>query len=211
MAATVETVEATAAVQKNAGIRVLEALCAASFLAALNFFAVGPFYSDIPRDLDTTVPLVGQVATLMIVVSALAGLLVGPLADRYGYRLPLTIGMVGIALNLVGTGLAPSFPFLIGLGVVGGAADAVAFGLPLAIAGTRYTGLARKRAISWALVSLASAPIFGTPVLTAIGSATDWRTALLVAGGFAAVGALFIALALPRDGKRPQTRWQWSD
>ena len=71
---------------------------------ALNFFGTAPFYPDIARDLDTTVPLVGQVTTLMILISTVLGLAVGPIADRYGYRLMLVIGVVAVAVNLVGIG-----------------------------------------------------------------------------------------------------------
>src|SRR5215213_9242079 len=55
----------------------------------------------------------------------------------------------GIAINLLGTALAPSYPALLGLSVVGGLADAIVFGLPLAVAGTVFTGEARRRAIGW--------------------------------------------------------------
>ena len=72
--------------------RVLAALCVAAFLASLNFFATTPFYPPMARDLHTTIPLLGQVVTLTVLLSAGLGLVVGPLADRYGYRWPLVIG-----------------------------------------------------------------------------------------------------------------------
>src|ERR671912_2813203 len=71
-------------------------LCLSAFLAALNFFASTPFYPQMARDLQTTVPLLGQVVTLMALISASLGLLAGPLADRYGYRWPLVIGLLAI-------------------------------------------------------------------------------------------------------------------
>ena len=51
------------------------------------------------RDLQTTVPLLGQVVTLMALISAGLGLLAGPLADRYGYRWPLVVGLLAIAVG----------------------------------------------------------------------------------------------------------------
>src|SRR5215217_1656766 len=59
-------------------------LCLSAFLAALNYFAPTPFYPQMARDLQTTVPLLGQVVTLMALISAGLGLLAGPMADRYG-------------------------------------------------------------------------------------------------------------------------------
>ena len=185
--------------------RVVAALCIAAFLASLNFFATTPFYSLMARDLRTTVSLLGQVVTLMVSLSAGLGLVVGPLADRYGYRWPLVIGILAIALNLLGTGLAPAYPVLLGLSVAGGLGDALVFGLAFAIAGTRFAGEARRRAIGWTIGALSSAPIVGVPMLTAISEVGGWRTAL-VAGGLAAAGAAWLAAAaLPPDGRRPTT------
>src|SRR3990170_3439939 len=60
--------------------RVQLLLCLSAFLAALNFFAPTPFYPQMAHDLETTVPLLGQVVTLMALISAGLGLLAGPLA-----------------------------------------------------------------------------------------------------------------------------------
>jgi DHA1 family inner membrane transport protein len=195
----------------DAGNRVLAALCISSFLAALNFVAATPFYNEVANDLDTTVPLVGQVATLMILISAGLGLAVGPLADRYGYRKPLVVGVVAVALTLAGTGLAPSYPVLLLVSITGGLADAMVFGLPLAIAGIRFSGRAQRRAIGWTLGSLSCGPIIGVPVLTNVGEIAGWRVALIGAGAVAAATAWFIASALPADADRQATRLQLAE
>jgi predicted MFS family arabinose efflux permease len=195
----------------DAGNRVLAALCIASFLASLNFYAMTPFYTEIANDLDTTVPLVGQVATLMILISAGLGLAVGPLADRYGYRKPLVLGVLAVAVTLAGTGLATSYPMLLLVSITGGLADAMVFGLPLAIAGLRFSGEPRRRAISWTLGSLSSAPIIGIPILTAIGGIAGWRAAMISAGALAAGTAWFVAVALPPDDARRTTKFQFSE
>lgn len=188
--------------------RLLAALCVASFLAALNFFATAPFYPVMARDLDTTVPLLGQVTTLMILISTVLGLAVGPIADRYGYRWPLVIGVLAVALNMAGIGLAPSYYVLLGLSVAGGLADALVFGLPLAIAGMRFSGAAQRKAMGWTIGSLSSGSIVGTPVLTSIGSVAGWRVALVSAGVFAGVAAWFIFSSLPADDRKPSTRFR---
>jgi DHA1 family bicyclomycin/chloramphenicol resistance-like MFS transporter len=105
--------------------RVQAVLCLAAFLAALNFYAPTPFYPEIAHDLHTTVPLLGQVVTLMALLSASLGLVVGPLTDRYGFRWPLVVGLIAIATGLIGTGLAMAFPVLLGLGALMGLGDAL--------------------------------------------------------------------------------------
>jgi predicted MFS family arabinose efflux permease len=191
--------------ERGGEARVLAALCATAFLAALNFFAITPFYPEMARDLHTTVPLLGQVVTLMVLISAGLGLAVGPLADHYGYRWPLVAGILAIALNLLVTGLAPAYPVLLGCSLVGGLGDALAYGLALAIAGVRFQGDAQRRAIGWTVAALSSAPIVGVPLLTAIGGVTSWRVALLLGGLAAVVVAGFVAAALPPDRQRPTT------
>src|SRR5829696_1595473 len=164
-------------------------LCLSAFLAALNYFAPTPFYPQMAHDLQTTVPLLGQVVTLMALISAGLGLLAGPLADRYGYRWPLVFGLLAIAAGLLGTGLAPTYPVLLGLGVVMGFGDALAYSLPFAIAATYFSGPAQRRAIAWTIGALSTAPIIGVPLLTAVGGLTSWRVALAAAGVVAVLSA----------------------
>lgn len=185
--------------EAGAARRIQAALCVSAFLAALNFFAPTPFYPPMARDLNTTVPLLGQVVTLMAFVSAGLGLIVGPLSDRNGYRRLLVIGLLAIAGNLIGIALAPSYVVVLGLGVLGGFGDAIVFALPLAIAGTRFAGAARRQAIGWTLGALSVAPIVGVPLLTAFGAVSGWRAALALAGIAGAVAAWFVTVSLPAD------------
>jgi MFS transporter, DHA1 family, inner membrane transport protein len=186
--------------------RVQILLCLSAFLAALNFFAPTPFYPQMARDLQTTVPLLGQVVTLMALISAGLGLLAGPLADRYGYRWPLVAGLVAIAIGLLGSGLAPTYPVLLGLGVVMGFGDALAYSLPFAIAATSFSGPSQRRAIAWTIGALSTAPIIGVPLLTVVGGLTTWRAALAAAGVTALGVAWLVAAVLPADRLRPASR-----
>jgi DHA1 family inner membrane transport protein len=181
-------------------------LCLSAFLAALNYFAPTPYYPQMAHDLQTTVPLLGQVVTLMALISAGLGLLAGPLADRYGYRWPLVVGLLAIAVGLLGTGLAPTYPVLLGLGVVMGCGDALAYSLPFAIAATYFSGIAQRRAIAWTTGALSTAPIIGVPLLTVVGGLTSWRVALAAAGVAALGVAWLVAAVLPPDRLHPASR-----
>src|SRR5262245_25027376 len=185
--------------------RLQAVLCLSTFLAALNFFAPTPFYPQMAHDLQTTVPLVGQVVTLMALLSAGLGLVVGPLADRYGFRWPLVVGLLAIAVGLLGTALAPAYPVLLAVGIVSGLGDALVYSLPFAIAATHYQGAAQRRTIGWTIGSLTTAPMIGVPLLTALAAVSGWRVAL-AAAGLAAIGvAWLVAAVLPVDGQRPAT------
>ena len=187
--------------------RILLALCLSSFLAALNFLATTPFYPEMSDELNVSVSALGQIITFMVLLSALLGLAIGPIADRYGYHRPLVIGVLCVAVNLTGSGLAPSFPFIIALSPIGGLADALVFGIPLAIAGTRFDGNERKRAISWIVGALSCGGIIGVPLLTVVGSVTSWRVALMASGIVSAGVALFVSRTLPVDRRTTGGRW----
>jgi len=195
----------------RAANRIIMALCVASLFAVLNFIAPTPFYPEMADDLDTTVSRLGQLVTVMVLISAVLGIAIGPLSDRYGYRWPLVGGMVAIGVNLIGIGVSPSFYPIIALGIFGGIADALVFGMPMAIAGARFDGEAQRKAISWTWGSFSSAGIIGVPVLTLIGEVAGWRAALVIAGLGAIAGAWFAAVSIPADPKRDVAAWHWHD
>ena len=178
------------------------ALCVASFLGTLSFVAPAPFFPEMAPDLETTVPLLGQVVTAVLLLSSALGLVVGPLADQYGHRRLMVIGMGAVAVAMLGIGLAPSYPVLLGIAPVGGLGGAAVLALPLAIAGTRLTGASSRRAIGWTVASMACAAVVGVPFLTTIGGAVGWR-AVFIGIGLAALGAgWLVAAALPVDQER---------
>jgi len=188
--------------------RLLIVLGLASFLAVVNFAAPSPFFPEIARDLGTTVPLLGQVTTILTLLSAILGLGVGPLADRYGHRRLMVGGVVAIAVNLLGTGLAPAYPLLLLLAVVGGLGDAVLFGLPLAIAATHFTGEARRRAVSWTSAGVPLGTVVGVPLLAAAGGIVGWR-GVLAGAGVATLGAAWlVATWLPAEVSRRHERFR---
>src|SRR5688572_2388386 len=92
-----------------AGMRLLLTLCAVVFLAYLNEFMLLPFYVDVARDFDTSISLIGQTTTVAVLVSAFLGVIIGPLADYYGHRRTLLLGVAGIVISAIGTALALSF------------------------------------------------------------------------------------------------------
>ena len=180
----------------------LVALCGASFLGTLVYASLAPFFPDIARDLATEVPLLGQAVTARLVLSAAFGLVAGPLADGFGHRRVMVVGMVAAALTLVGTGLAPSYLLLLVTSLPAGLAGAILGGVALAIAGSRFTGEARRRAVSWVVAALSSAPIVGVPLMTTLGSWVGWRAAFVVAGTAALGTTWLVARGLPRDPPR---------
>jgi predicted MFS family arabinose efflux permease len=185
----------------------LATICVAAFLAAMNYFVAPPFYVDMADDLETTVPLLGQLVTVMLLVSAALGILVGPLADRYGIRGLLALGTVAIAVNLLGTATAPSYLLLLPLAIIGALGDALVFGLAFALASALFDGEARRRAIGWAMAAVSIGPVVGVPALTTVGGLWGWRFAYASAGLFAVAVTWMALTLLPPDRQRAGGRF----
>ena len=192
------------------GRMVLPALCVGSFITTLAFVAPAPFLPAMSDDLGVSVALLGQVTTVMMVMSGMLALVVGPLADRFGPRRFILAGLAATAVALFDFGLAPVFAVLFVASIAGAVAEATVPGLSLSIAGSRFSGPASRRALGWTVGALASAPIIGVPLLTTVGDLAGWRVAFLLAGFAAAVSVVLVALWLPEDTPAGDDVPQWT-
>src|SRR6186997_8726 len=95
------------------------ALMVATFVNFLGSLALGPFLPQVAHDLETTVALVGQVPALVLLLAALLGLVIGPLADHYGYGRSLMAGILAATVSTLAIGLAPTYAFLLLVTIIG--------------------------------------------------------------------------------------------
>jgi predicted MFS family arabinose efflux permease len=171
-----------------------------NFLGAL---ALGPFLPAVAEELKVSVALLGQVPALMMLLAALLGLVIGPLADRFGYRRTLLLGLLAVLFSSLATGLAPSFPILITVTLVGAIGRAAILPVAQAIVGTRFADEdARRAALSQLQTGQSGASILGIPLLTSIAALLHWRAAFFAL----AVLALALAFALARRLERDEAR-----
>jgi len=187
-------------------ISVIGAICAAAIAGQLSNAQFAPFISEIASDLGRTTPVIGQAATVYLIAAAVAGLVVGPLADRYGHRRALVVGLSLSALSAIGGGLAPSFAVLLITRLVGGLGLAATLGVVFAMVSSRYRGPIRLRALSIVSGALSLTMVAGVPALTGMSTWIAWRGAWIVVG-LLAVGAIGGLLAFsppdpPAEGDR---------
>jgi DHA1 family inner membrane transport protein len=190
-------------VARAADLRTLIALGFGTFVAALVFIIPPIFFPQMARELQVSVPLLGQILSVMLGLSVVLGLVIGPLSDRSGYRLLILIGLVAAAVCLLVFGLAPVFLLLLIASAAGALTDAAVLGSSFAIAGTAFTGMAARRAIGWTSAAQAGSAIVAVPLLAAIGTVAGWRVAFIVAGLAALAVVTLAALWLPRDHRQP--------
>jgi MFS transporter, DHA1 family, inner membrane transport protein len=177
----------------------LVGLCVAPAVQQLSYFALSPFLSTVAAELGTSIALLGQIPALMTLLAAPVAVVIGPLADRLGYRPLLLAAMAAVVLSSLGTALAQTYTVLLAVGLVGALARATANPIAQAVAGTRFTGDRRRRAIGWIQAGVSGAAIVGIPALTTIEGMLGWRAAFVALALLAGATALLLALALPAE------------
>jgi predicted MFS family arabinose efflux permease len=194
------------AVVESSQRRTLIALGCGTFVAALVFVIPPHFFPQMASDMQVSVPLLGQIMSAMLALSVGLGLVIGPLADRSGYRTLILTGLAAAAVCMLVFGLAPTFVVLFLASAAGAATDAGVLGPSLAIAGTAFTGTAARRAIGLTSAAQSGSAIVAVPLLAAIGAVAGWRVAFVVAGLGAVVIVVLAMCWLPRDHRQTAER-----
>jgi MFS transporter, DHA1 family, inner membrane transport protein len=191
--------------------RLMATLCLAAVAGMINNAALGPFIPDIARDFDSTVPIIGQVAAASWLVSALAGVFAGPLADHYGHRRILVAGLLLTALSALTVAAAQGYWWLVLGRVIGGFGFSAAIGVAFALATLRYSGQARLRAMSVLASSMAVSGILGIPVLTQIAGPFSWRGAWVFIAALALFAVLMLVANVPATLSTGEGRFKVRD
>ena len=188
----------------------MAALCLAAVAGIINNAALGPFIPDIAGDFGSTVPIIGQVAAASWMVSAVAGVFAGPLADHYGHRRVLIAGLLLTAISAASVAVAQGYWWLVLGRIIGGFGFSAAVGVAFALATLRYSGAIRLRAMSILASSLSIAGILGIPVLTQIAGPFSWRGAWVFIMLLALLAVLMLLLNVPAELSEGEGRFRIS-
>ncbi|MCO8169247.1 multidrug effflux MFS transporter [Pseudomonas sp. 21LCFQ02] len=191
-----KTQSEVAAVQQGPALngKVVALLAGLSAISVLSTNIILPAFAQIGQELGVSARELGLTLSSFFITFALAQLLVGPLADRFG-RLPLVLG--GLALFVVGTlvaGLAGSFDVLIAGRVIQALGACAAAVLARAIARDLFEGETLARALSLTMIATATAPGFSPLLGSLLSNTLGWRTIFIMVG----IAALIIALSYAR-------------
>jgi DHA1 family bicyclomycin/chloramphenicol resistance-like MFS transporter len=151
-----------------------------------------PALPDLTDDLSATPSSVQLTLTGILVGLGLGQLLSGPLADIYGRRRPL---LVGIAVNVVTAllcAIAPTIVVLDVLRVLQGVGAAAASVVAMAVVRDLFTGRAAAAVISRLVMVMGLAPVLAPSLGSAVLQVGSWRTVFVVLAG---LGVLLGALA----------------
>lgn len=145
--------------------------------------------------------------TSCLIGLAVGQLLAGPVADRWGRRRPLLVGLAAYAVTSVLCGLAPSVQALTALRLAQGLAGGAGIVISRAVVSDLFEGVAAARFFSLLMLVNGAAPIlaplFGGQLLRI----TDWRGVFvalsLIGCTLTATAAFGLRESLPAAERRP--------
>jgi len=162
-----------------------------------------PAFPEIARRLGTSASQVQLTLTACVAGLALGQLVIGPLSDRFGRRLPLLAALGTYAVAALLCALAPTVAVLMALRFVQGLAGAGGMVIVSAVVRDLYAGAAAARLFSSLMLVVGLAPILAPLVGAQVLGVTSWRGIFLVlavlSGLIAALVALGLRETLPRE------------
>ncbi|MBL3522384.1 multidrug effflux MFS transporter [Serratia plymuthica] len=189
--------------------KIVALLAGLSAISILSTNIILPAFPDIGEQLGVSARELGLTLSSFFITFALAQLVVGPLADRYG-RKKLVLG--GLSIFIVGTvvgGLAGSLETLIVGRIIQALGVCAAAVLARAIARDLFEGETLARALSLTMIAAAAAPGFSPLVGSLLTTALGWRAIFILVGIAAFVVAVFYVNVLgethPAERRAPHS------
>ena len=155
-----------------------------------------PALPDLTDDLSASPSSVQLTLTGVLVGLGLGQLVLGPLADIYGRRRPL---LVGIGVNVVTAllcAVAPTIAVLDVLRVLQGVGAAAASVVAMAVVRDLFTGRAAAAVISRLVMVMGLAPVLAPSLGSAVLAVGSWRTVFVVLAGLGVLLGVLAAFGL---------------
>lgn len=176
--------------------KIIVLLAGLSAISTLSTNIILPAFPDIGEQLGVSARELGLTLSSFFITFALAQLVVGPLADRYG---PKKLILGGLSIFIVGTvvgGLAGSLETLIIGRVIQALGVCAAAVLARAIARDLFDGETLARALSLTMIATAAAPGFSPLVGSVLTTTLGWRAIFILVGLAAFAVAIFYTATL---------------
>jgi DHA1 family bicyclomycin/chloramphenicol resistance-like MFS transporter len=193
------TIDAIDAAQPAQGASTGLQIAVLAALASIGTLATNILLPSLPQmaaSLHVTTPEVTASITVFLAVFALGQLLVGPISDRYGRRVPVLAGFAVFIAGSVWCGLANDLPTLLAGRAVQAAGACSTSVLSRAIARDLFSGAALARALTLVMIAQAAAPGFSPLLGGGLDFTFGWRADFVFVGVFALLSAFAFAMIL---------------
>jgi len=180
-------------------------LCVAVFLPSVTVLMLGPLLVALAHEFQTSVALVGQLASATAVTWGITAPLAGPVSDAYGRRRMLLTGLLLMAVGLLGSVLAWHYGSLLAFRLLTGVGAALIPPNSLAALLDVFSPTERGKAVGWLLSVAGVAAVVGVPLIACLLEAGSWRLPFAVMG-IASLGVwLLFWLWFPRQQQPSQS------
>ena len=192
----------TAVQQRGVSSWTLLSFAAVAFMARTVMLMLGPLLVILANDFGTSIAMAGQLAAATFVAWGITAPLVGPISDTYGRKPVLLIGVLLMALGVLGSGAAWSYGSLLVTRLIAGAGTAM---LPMTMMAALADNLPPEKvgkavgfitASSWVGVAL------GVPAIALLGYVGGWRLPFYITGGLSLALWVPLYLCLPSGQRR---------
>lgn len=168
------------------------------FASASQIMIVAPILPRIAEELHVAKAGLGLLVTVYAVCVGIVALITGPISDRFGRRRILLVGSGLLALALGLHGLADSYPALLAVRALAGAAGGILSGGAVSYVGDYFPIDRRGWASGWVMSGLAAGQIAGIPLGTLLAKGFGFRAPFLAFALLAMLAFLFILVKLPQ-------------
>ena len=126
-------------------------------------------------------------------------LLYGPVADRFGRRLPLLVGVGLFTLASLACAYAPNLQWLIGARFVQALGGCAGMVISRAVVSDKCDAVGSAKVFSQLMLVMGLAPILAPLLGGLLVNTTGWQSIFLVLTGFSALAGLAVALGVPES------------
>ena len=178
-------------------------LCAVIFLAHLSVLMLGPLLVGLAHEFQTSVAIVGQLVAATTITLGIIAPLAGPVSDTYGRRPMLLMGLLLMALGILGSVLAWDYGTLLAFRLLTGAGAAMVPPNCIAAIAEVFPPTARGKAIGWVMSASGLSAMAGVPLVVALLAVGGWHLPFLVLGTASLSVGLLCWVWLPQRSRPP--------
>ena len=192
----------TAVQQRGVSSSTLLSFAAAAFMVRAVMLMLGPLLVALADDFGTSIAVSGQLAAATFVTLGITAPLVGPISDTYGRRPVLLIGVLLMALGVLGSGAAWSYGSLMATRLITGVGSAM---LPPTIMAALADNLPPEKvgkAVGFITASSWVGLALGVPAIALLGYIGGWRLPFYITGGLSLALWVMLWFWLPRSSRR---------
>jgi MFS transporter, DHA1 family, inner membrane transport protein len=161
-----------------------------------------PFAPVLSRGLDVSLTAITSLIAVNQ-ITALLGLLVGPLSDRWGYRKMMVAGMAMLGAGMLAAAFFPFYAVVLVALFLAGLGKSVLDPALQAWAGSHVPFDRRALVIGILETSWAASTLIGIPMVAVLIDRYGWRSPFWVMGILGMAGAVTIFFIIPREKEIP--------